>query len=1402
MFRSRCPYRINSITRRSHSLGGNSSSPSDCSDLSIAEEVDLSRYFRHQRHASAERIIDEFITNGIFIQTMNSNGNSYFNSTSTSSALPLSCSSHSLHSSASRMNTLNANHHKDLLSPGNEVLVTRTVSPSFYSHGLGARDLVFRKDEQVRIVGATTDPLWYRAKNSNHEEGLVHADFVAKMIKNGGSSYLDNNSGSVRLRGCENGPMSTTSSTSSSHHSTATHNQPWYHSMITREKTEKLLNNKPDGTFLVRESTNFPGDFTLSMSYRGKVEHYRIYQTSGGQLTCDNEEYFSNLTQLVSHYKRDADGLCHRLVTPIISDSCQFPSNGSSSFGSSSSAVDLEDRTSVFRNAGLVISRNEIILGDTIGHGEFGDVLLGEYRNRKVAVKVSKRHGNGMLDSLLDEAKFMVGVSHRNLVTLVGVVLDDVNVYMITEYMANGNLVDLLRSRGRHSLEKHQLLKFAIDICQGMCYLESRQIVHRDLAARNVLLDEDLTAKVSDFGLAKKANSVSNDSSSGKFPIKWTAPEALRQSQFSTKSDIWSFGILLWEIFSFGRVPYPRIPIQDVVRHIERGYRMESPDGCPPEVFKVMNETWALQPSDRPSFTQVLQRLSTIIRTRCCVEMSNFTSFVDLDGGSVPKVAAVHDENGQLSSKNASNVLFEHCIDYLPDEIISFYGYGVSFSMQFGESEQGTIACTKARLRFTPLVRKQRDLPRRSKVFDDFYDIPLCSIAKIMIAPFKSNNRSKPEKFQKMEYNYSSMEVISMIRLILKDFRVVTIDLHRSQHGTHLANQILVFSKSFLIGKMIQVGGVLKDKGSGQKIPFNTYESWENELKRCGISTDSSSNWRICAVHKEGLSYSSEGYPMYFVVPNYLSENDINRLMQNWKKGRLPIWVWGKTGSSASLMISAEHENNIATPEILAKLNESIGRCHDKAEKPYAIHLDSNFVTDVGRAYDNLIKLCAIDSYEQYVQAESNWVLKLNRTGWLHLIRSCLSATYEAIKWIIDWQRTVILYENDNRDMSLIVASLVQICCDPFYRTTSGFRQLLDKMWISLGHPFGQRLLGRDEEDDRKNGGKTLVFPTFLVFLDCVAQLHRLHPYEFSFSQHLLIALWDLSLTGLVPSFSCNNVEEQLTCKVSGGPFPLEAYFDNQYINLFGNIHNDVLVFIDSVKKKQPIGLNSVGYLQVEIIRPPTTILDVQIWKECYLRWILPANLQNSGELEEMHQIDKKMLEISRRLQNREWKQHFDLPESYSSAYPYSLPEISRPIIEINDSLNDISDFEMIRRPSDLDGISVASSFMSMSFTQTPIHSRNNHSHDLTPSSGVRMQPKQQTVSFSKANAASEDDFETPILTKQSPLPSTSIPSTSSQSSSSNPRGNRPIPPPRPAGLSSSTKSPESPDEDVVTTRF
>lgn len=258
-----------------------------------------------------------------------------------------------------------------------------------------------------------------------------------------------------------------------------------------------------------------------------------------------------------------------------------------------------------FSRSGWALNMKDLKLLQIIGKGEFGDVMLGDYRGNKVAVKCIKNDATAQ--AFLAEASVMTQLRHSNLVQLLGVIVEEKSgLYIVTEYMAKGSLVDYLRSRGRSVLGADCLLKFSLDVCEAMEYLEANNFVHRDLAARNVLVSEDNIAKVSDFGLTKEASSTQD---TGKLPVKWTAPEALREKKFSTKSDVWSFGILLWEIYSFGRVPYPRIPLKDVVPRVEKGYKMDPPDGCPAIVYEVMKKCWTLDPGHRPSFHQLREQL-------------------------------------------------------------------------------------------------------------------------------------------------------------------------------------------------------------------------------------------------------------------------------------------------------------------------------------------------------------------------------------------------------------------------------------------------------------------------------------------------------------------------------------------------------------------------------------------------------------------------------------------------------------------------------------------------------------------------------------------------------------------------------------------------------------------------
>lgn len=298
----------------------------------------------------------------------------------------------------------------------------------------------------------------------------------------------------------------------------------------------------------------------------------------------------------MQHYKEDADGLCTALGDPLARE------------GGAAYSVDK----TAFIESGWTIKREEITLQEKIGKGEFGDVRLGTYGSRKVAVKELHKDTSMATNKFLTEAKVMTSLQHENLVRLLGLVIEEgknggrSKIFLVTEFMGKGSLLEYLRSRGRQYVTKKDQIGWAWDTCCGMAFLESRHVVHRDLAARNVLLADDGQAKVADFGLASSDGATIE---SGKLPIKWTAPEALRQAQFSNKSDMWSFGILLWEIYSFGRVPYPRIPLGDVVKHVENGYQMEAPEGCPAQVFTIMKDAWNLSPEKRPSFVSARDSL-------------------------------------------------------------------------------------------------------------------------------------------------------------------------------------------------------------------------------------------------------------------------------------------------------------------------------------------------------------------------------------------------------------------------------------------------------------------------------------------------------------------------------------------------------------------------------------------------------------------------------------------------------------------------------------------------------------------------------------------------------------------------------------------------------------------------
>ncbi|UJR23871.1 hypothetical protein I4U23_026843 [Adineta vaga] len=376
----------------------------------------------------------------------------------------------------------------------------------------------------------------------------------------------------------------------------------WNFGKITRQRAEQLLLNESIGTFLVRESEHFPGDLTLSIKDDNRIQHYRIkFDLISRSYTIDDESFFSNLHSLVQHYEDDADGLCCRLEKAL------------------SEKYDTVDSIGLQRSVAANIDYEELQIGKLVGSGEFAEVYEGIYRKIRVAIKVLKESNSTEL--FLREANIMRSLKHPNLVQLLGVTQkSDTIFYLITEFMEKGSLLHYLTTRGRSVISQRDLIGFSIDICAGLVYLEENHIVHRDISASNVLIANDNTAKISDFGLAKflditeKENGHSIITEKIKCRTKWTAPEALESKRYTHKSDMWSYGILLWEIFSYGRCPYPRLPADEVLINLKEGYRMEPPEGCPIEIGDIMRQAWHINPDRRLSFTHVFQRLQHMNR--------------------------------------------------------------------------------------------------------------------------------------------------------------------------------------------------------------------------------------------------------------------------------------------------------------------------------------------------------------------------------------------------------------------------------------------------------------------------------------------------------------------------------------------------------------------------------------------------------------------------------------------------------------------------------------------------------------------------------------------------------------------------------------------------------------------
>lgn len=215
----------------------------------------------------------------------------------------------------------------------------------------------------------------------------------------------------------------------------------------------------------------------------------------------------------------------------------------------------------------------------------------------------------------LTEASIMGQFDHPNVIYLQGVVTRSNPVMIITEYMENGSLDTFLRANDG-KFQTIQLIGMLRGIAAGMSYLSDMNYVHRDLAARNVLVNASLICKIADFGLSREIENASDayTTRGGKIPVRWTAPEAIAFRKFTSASDVWSYGVVLWEVMSYGERPYWNWSNQDVIKSIEKGYRLPAPMDCPEALYQLMLDCWQKQRTHRPTFASITQTLDNLAR--------------------------------------------------------------------------------------------------------------------------------------------------------------------------------------------------------------------------------------------------------------------------------------------------------------------------------------------------------------------------------------------------------------------------------------------------------------------------------------------------------------------------------------------------------------------------------------------------------------------------------------------------------------------------------------------------------------------------------------------------------------------------------------------------------------------
>jgi len=377
----------------------------------------------------------------------------------------------------------------------------------------------------------------------------------------------------------------------SSTHEKTLEEELWFHGVLPREEVVRLLQH--DGDFLVRETTrNDEKQIVLSVMW-GSPKHFIVQLSPEGLFRFEGPA-FNTITELIVHQFQSGNPVTSRsgaiLKSPVLREKWE-------------------------------LNNDDVELIEKIGRGNFGDVYKARLKQESmsVAVKTCKvTLPDEQKKKFLQEGRILKQYEHPNIVRFIGICVQKQPIMIVMELVPGGSLLNFLRTSA-DKLSTKALLGMCVDAASGMEYLESKNCIHRDLAARNCLVGDTNTVKISDFGMSREEEEYIVSDGLKQIPIKWTAPEALNYGKYTSLCDVWSYGVLAWEIFSKGGTPYQGMTNTRARELIDTGYRMPAPDGTPDEIYQLMLRCWQYESEDRPHFSEIHATVD-LLYSRCVAE--------------------------------------------------------------------------------------------------------------------------------------------------------------------------------------------------------------------------------------------------------------------------------------------------------------------------------------------------------------------------------------------------------------------------------------------------------------------------------------------------------------------------------------------------------------------------------------------------------------------------------------------------------------------------------------------------------------------------------------------------------------------------------------------------------------